>query len=330
MESDDPLVHYEQKQLYRLNLPNNETRSFMKAVSEASDIGLFQEYCKLVDEYSRRNLSFLADIQDAFTGALRRFQVVCEKQGAALNFRFGMPMRWPEMALLWTHLNKSHKKRRRLEKCKSAMEIEIPFPSWSWMGWIGAVKTSDYQRVLRSEIKWYYMNPNTCSLEHLPSEVLEKKRPSGLESSTSPRVLRDQWVPADASTEIHQADVASFNLQDFGGKLLFYTSIAMLPLARNTGDRITTDSANYLFGEKCQGWIHVDVEWVTTHPHGLFEFIVIARHMYPDFEDPGKCDGLMVMLVERHEGIAYRVAIGSVREDVWVKEKLRWDLVILG
>jgi hypothetical protein len=92
-----------------------------------------EEYSRLVQDYSQRQLTFREDIVPAFSGI-----TTTVSQSFQNGFIFGLPELFFDVALLW-----------RFEISKDGMGIAYKMtigdmthsmaklPSWSWMGWHG-------------------------------------------------------------------------------------------------------------------------------------------------------------------------------------------------
>ncbi|PFH63383.1 hypothetical protein XA68_12347 [Ophiocordyceps unilateralis] len=330
LETANPLVHYEDKPLLGLNLANSWTNSFMKKVEEAVNTSPFQRYASMVDEYTARNLSFPEDVANAFTGGLKRFQHLCQKSGIPTCFVFGLPTAWLELALIWNHAG-SRAWKRRTVKWRYAPGVELAFPSWSWMGWMGATNTQSCLEILepgvRPEVNWYYVEPRQQSIRPLVSGASTKTQSPWFRTSDAERVLRRRWKLEGAQSTVTEQDIASLGLSsvDCSGKLLFYTSVCFLPL---TAEEDLGRQTFRIGSGRSQ--IEVDHDWAKGRLGDMFEFIVLGRRMDNDDNDPGKLDSLLVMLVQREATIAYRVAVGAVAEADWVAAEPRWQLVVLG
>lgn len=90
----------------------------------------FSEYARVVREYSKRSLSFESDVHNAFTGVMNKFSPYIEGTG----FMSGHPLKRFDNSLLWYPTSAV---RRR--KADVAVGQQYPFPTWSWMGWVGSV-----------------------------------------------------------------------------------------------------------------------------------------------------------------------------------------------
>jgi hypothetical protein len=98
------------------------------------------QYALAVTNYSTRNLSFQSDGLRAFSGIIGYFQSRCK-----VEFTFGLPIICLDLALLW-HA------RRPLRRRENEPGLP-PFPSYSWVGWIGPVGF-DASYPLVSRVSW--------------------------------------------------------------------------------------------------------------------------------------------------------------------------------
>ncbi|KAL7952294.1 heterokaryon incompatibility domain-containing protein [Trichoderma compactum] len=86
------------------------------------------EYCRLVEEYTGRNMSYPSDRLPGINGVLDVF-----RRAFGLQFLHGLPEVLIHMALLWQPRNK-------LKSVPKDPKTGLPFfPSWSWTGWAGPV-----------------------------------------------------------------------------------------------------------------------------------------------------------------------------------------------
>lgn len=91
------------------------------------------EYCRLVEEYTGRNMSYASDRLLGISGVL---DVLRREFG--LYFIHGLPEILIYVALLWQPRNKIKRVPKDPETC-------LPFsPSWSWTGWTGPVGYEDW------------------------------------------------------------------------------------------------------------------------------------------------------------------------------------------
>jgi hypothetical protein len=88
----------------------------------------FRAYAALVDEYSRRDLTFDSDSIDAFAGILSYLEPFFRGE-----FLFGLPITEMENALLWIPT-------REMQRRTHPETGKPIFPTWSWAGWHGKVE----------------------------------------------------------------------------------------------------------------------------------------------------------------------------------------------
>ena len=335
LETDNEHVRYNETPLHRFNLSNDISIPFMKQVEESSSVTQFQEYALLVEEYTRRDLSFPGDVVDAFTGALLQFKKIHETAESPIEFYFGTPLSFLGLALRWQPQLNCSPHQRRAAKWRTQEGVEVSFPSWSWTGWIGNTRF-EYPQTMefmyRSEIHIFYVEL-TGKLARIPP-LDHPPQPSWLQHSGK-FLLREQWRSDDGPIEPTIDQVRSQNGQNLYGLLVFYSSTCFLPLIeRNDGlvpkqNQIKSVTHYFISGDG-QGWIEIDPAWISSHPAPKYEFVVLSRSLNSDWEDPGKKDSLTVMLIEWKESIAYRVGVGSVSESVWVNANPTWTLILLG
>ncbi|KAL7892278.1 heterokaryon incompatibility domain-containing protein [Trichoderma sp. SZMC 28014] len=92
-----------------------------------------REYCRIVEEYTGRDMSYASDRLLGVSGVLDVLQ-----REFGLSFIHGLPEAIIYMALLWQPRNKV---KRVPKDPKSCLPL---FPSWSWTGWTGPVGYEDW------------------------------------------------------------------------------------------------------------------------------------------------------------------------------------------
>ncbi|KAH8695721.1 heterokaryon incompatibility protein-domain-containing protein [Phaeosphaeriaceae sp. PMI808] len=103
----------------------------------------FLQYAEFVTEYSQRRLTNSEDILNAFAGVLVK---VSDHQEINTTLEHGLPMKYLQIALLWSSTDPTRFSRR-----KSKTFDEFQFPSWSWIGWEGPVA---YYPVAKANPDW--------------------------------------------------------------------------------------------------------------------------------------------------------------------------------
>jgi hypothetical protein len=97
---------------------------FIKPTAKTSN---FDTYACMVSDYTRRDMGFIQDAENAIKGCLIAIQGMFFG-----TFIYGLPDSEIDFALLWCPIGPT---KRRIDP-----KTEAPlFPSWSWLGWIGPV-----------------------------------------------------------------------------------------------------------------------------------------------------------------------------------------------
>lgn len=138
-------------------------------------------YHRLVEEYSGRMLTQNGDGLDAIAGILRAL----EKE-AGQHFLWALPTSFLGDALMWRCDNEGRDEwsgtTKRLDSCtvrsSNGRIIYSPFPSWSWLGWVGKVQYwNDHISMLKVNLQliFYYLDGND-TLVQAPGERNDGKR----------------------------------------------------------------------------------------------------------------------------------------------------------
>lgn len=338
METDNERVFYDEMPLYRFGARNKLSGPFMKHVQELSSVSIFEEYAQSVAEYSRRQFSFQGDVLDAFEGLQHSIRTSDRINPFSLQFYSGLPSVWFEMALCWTPVLTS-KVHRRHALYRQPSGVELPFPSWSWVGWIGEVEyiyPRNMEARVRPETKFYMINHKGSPIPIRVNLVTSEPISPSPESSAADRKLRSKWKPEGAPVNISRSDAqVQESCHQPRPHLAFYSSCAFLSIIeRNDGLSVNGNQTNpnrqYFIAGESKGWINIDAEWMADNPAPTYEFVMISRSVEDDWADPGMLDMLNVMLIERRDGMAYRVGVGLVSETVWADTESEWKIVHLG
>ncbi len=152
-------------------------------IGEAETTNL-REYQTVVTQYTNRDLSYQADALAAFEGI---GSYLCKSLFRESRMIAGTPTCILDLALLWVPKSPLQ---RRMDQAQGT----YPFPSWSWVGWLGAV---DYQREesesVISRVKW------------LNGEDLTKQLPQEL--TGAPPSSWDGWVDWERHTKEFLASI---------------------------------------------------------------------------------------------------------------------------
>ena len=146
-------------------------------------------YLKVVEAFTKREITFEYDVLNAFEGVARRMYPMFRS-----DFVVGLPRTELDYCLLWEPAGRL---RRRLDCDGNAL-----FSSWSWAGWVGEVQIDWTERIPR--IKWLDESANEVSID-------EYRRPY-VSSASDPAVTkwregwREEWTRSDVRYYHHVSD----------------------------------------------------------------------------------------------------------------------------
>jgi hypothetical protein len=263
-----------------------------------------EEFWDLISQYCSRTLSKEEDVLNALTGVLKTFMPTLGE------FRFGMPIHFLGLMLLWETEDKLLVVRR----------TGTDIPSWSWAAWQGYKSRYDamggFLTNAASPVQFFELadrdetRPITSS--RLIADPIYLERPY-------PRI-KDQCRP---SSPLPKEKLESCKLTSpFHKYLLFWTSTARFIVERRP---ILSDQCDYAVRNKqgiSVGTLALSPEWRISQPDRL-EFIVLAV-LYGHL--------LHLMAIEWVDGIARRVqAMGRpVGQQVWLDANPVQKLIVLG
>lgn len=97
------------------------------------ELRYWKTYQKLVATYTRRTFSYRGDVFDAFRAVLQGLSDL----GKGETFTWGLPRSHFEQSLLWSSFRGQQRSKALSTLPMTSLQVRVPFPSWSWMGWIG-------------------------------------------------------------------------------------------------------------------------------------------------------------------------------------------------
>ncbi|KAH5032036.1 hypothetical protein HBI74_077970 [Parastagonospora nodorum] len=255
-------------------------------------------YGNFVSAYLRRELSFRSDILNAFHGISKLLCVAMDTE-----FYAGLPLKWLDHALLW--------------QLYGSTDRQVGFPAFSWAGWVGGAEAPYWLRAesTRQLVTWYRLEEGLWTKCHGKEEL---KEPliiiPELDSSAYLDVTSTiQWSLATIT------QVASFMLSTSATGL---EDAAMWPDSEHVW--ILDDSS------RRAGLILIDRAWMTQSvtKGAKHDFILLSSAQrsrirdVPNFDDTcfEQRDWCLVnvMLVRwQNEGVAERIAVGTMHCDAW-------------
>lgn len=116
---------------------NSQTVNNLGIITSSGSNSLWEYYRYLVERYSRRDMTFDGDVYNAFQAV-----VVGLERTSGERFLWGLPVSRFDLAISWDTFH-SLKRRTAVSKLPmTSLNVNVIFPSWSWMGWIGQVHCS--------------------------------------------------------------------------------------------------------------------------------------------------------------------------------------------
>ena len=275
-------------------------------------------YRILVEKYSGRNFAKEEDYLNAFSGILEKFRELYNE-----HFVWGLPESLFSSALTWpceTSPPLARKKRRTgLQSFRQVdgTSAKCPFPSWSWVGWIGEVylaQCSDELQPNATGLEFY----NIDEKGHLKL-IQEEKAPSGQNAP----VLRT-WRGMENMAITDNIPQGFLSTPQAHAALFFWSSNATL---RVQHDDVRFPSERKVYGsndlEFAARWKQLPASLSETS--NVFSAVVVG-----DTDTwGGHKDYLNIMLVSWVEGIAYREGMLSMLETDWVKLDRTWRQIVL-
>ena len=264
------------------------------------------KYSPLVADYARRQLTFAFDALNAFLGIL---STLTDYSGE--KFLWGHMLSHFERQLYWV----GHSSPR-------APPQYGYFPTWSWVGWHGEVSLRHVET---------YDPVVTCVVA---SSEGETRRYSRLSSVSG--------IPAGSRSLLGSADIVAGAINDqlamvpkSGFHLLFYTFIAtfyLMPQGRlvlpDLPPRDEFDSRGSWCGFKPDyGLLVPSLHGPDLCEKGFRECILLGRRAPASKWDRPH---VVVMLIKRSFGIAYRLGIADMPEEFWEAAQRSWKLIVLG
>lgn len=132
----------------------------------------FAFYAELMVEYSRKSLSFPHDIMDALAGIVNVLEA-----SSGWTFLYGMPAQFLDWALLWVPIQCPTARRT-----PASLSPGNYFPSWSFVGWMGAVNfhaaLDTELRDLKSAVSRFEVldMSQQSGFRPVPRAIIEKRR----------------------------------------------------------------------------------------------------------------------------------------------------------
>jgi hypothetical protein len=315
--------HWETTDLPKLRRAVPESKvhlSNLTTLAEERIDELKSPYREAVMQYTQRQFSFESDILNAFEGIMDAIQVATGD-----TFFWALPQSIFTSAICW--YDPSVSRRTAMYSLHSESDLNsstpIPFPSWSWLGWLG-MKLFPPLNLHSTEIVFHRLgdkgNPVAIKQGIPEGEIPDDGTGWDYED------LRSQWKdPNQTAVSTHHITSSVIHLPIAPTLLFFWTSSCRLQITHTNKDS-TSEVRDKKGATICNLMTNLPTSFPDTGEEGAeHEFIVIARDL-TTFKPM-----LYIMLVLIDDGIAYRQTIAQIKEQDWIAQGDRvWKLVVLG
>ena len=292
-------------------------------------------YRHLAENYSGRVLTFQTDELNAFQGILHLLT-----EGFQEEFFWALPTTYLEESLKWGSGSYTARNQRRNvgthTQITSFGSVEhVPFPSWSWTGWIGNNDISAYG------LEW--TGTHSLVFYRLRDHGRVEKIVRGAVQIRTPRLHGQESVEQKPMQEkrVGRAKNDKFNLPSFyditrtvitedhipshvigsplaSVVLCFWTSTATVTAQSDRDGRVQFTQGSQIVSMK-QGASHIMYEPNTAQ---LKELIMCCRLSTGDF--------IFCLICSVDNDIVYREHVVEVHERHWQQLQTAWKPVILG
>ena len=311
--------------------------------------GTFNEYSRLVEEYSHRQITYTRDVLNALAGLLHIFEL-CFKYPV----RKGLPEILLDVAILW----------RPSEQLLSRACKELP--SWSWAGWIGRVAYEEPfssfvgvqgqivrvpqengQERIRPLLRWYTWNSTRHDFEAINKNGLGI--PFGMNDNEN---LPYEWEKTPDGVMMPSAmDLPESTLSLLDDRHLIFWTISSTAF-------IFEEEVNWVVEESGQsqkaplrrsivnhiglnrvGTILLDGQDPVRFDAQMHEFIVISEAQYYGIEKETAQQGefmefplynVMLIQWDDRKEIANRLGMGRIEKSAWRQVDYRLQIIVLG
>ncbi|KXT00870.1 hypothetical protein AC578_959 [Pseudocercospora eumusae] len=319
-------------------------------------------YATIVQRFTSRQISFAADILNAFIGVSNRLAPLFKD-----GFRFGLPKNELDTQLLWQPMGNIE---RRIHE-DTGQPI---YPTWSWAGWVGPItgnvggrlSTSDFELMHDSSDTWFTMD-QCRGVSSYPSSKWTKDLWRGYmfwsENKTTdvfyahpveklpfrqayrPRLLKNEHGSAEI---LHmRAEVVKFRITGernqqadsvMKTKVAGIGGIEALVLSNSDSDWVgTVFSPSSIVSDLEHGYYDCIKISTTSTDHSLW------NNQPSELMELGKCcdtgkyartntsnEQVDILVVEKRDGISYRLGAGICHMQAFADAKPRRIEVLLG
>ncbi|KAL7800319.1 heterokaryon incompatibility protein domain-containing protein [Trichoderma ceciliae] len=303
------------------------------------DMQFWKTYQNLVATYTRRDFTCQGDVFDGFFAVIQGLSTLSGDE-----FTWGLPRSHFEQGLLWTSFSGVRRRQDFSTLPMTSLHVKVPFPSWSWMGWIGEASVciddelcGEYELCLLSPYIFTSEIPEILCFEHQHNPLrLERVRgTSAVYDNLQSRVNTDWKRQEKQPVTLHDIETHYSELSAELGDtpetqlIFFWTSSSLFTLVLPTDPAIRhaniADSREDIVGSTgIMGPESVYLNRETDGDRSQHEFIVLGSRRSQFSEAT-----LLVLQIKWEGNIAYRVNCGEIKEDAWQAGAHTWKLIAL-
>lgn len=300
------------------------------------------EYEWVVEEYTRRQLTYSDDIERAFTGIQNVLKL------ALRDFQHGLPVSYLDMAILW----------RPSDALGRRSGLATNFPTWSWMGWIGSVSYSAHfpsprnmpEERSRPLLYWYKVGPNgiLTRLRQTWEDIFDQ-------FNTQSQFLVEQWKPLTQPEGMYSSPPRCDTFLELSYvHLAFRSCVATFSVRTSHSTKLNTSSLTYdIYREHL--WVGNAEFYSPINVGSECDFIVLSEAQLPGIPELDKksrwnydhfnfFNVIAVVWDNRskpwdknkdichhdHALLAYRCGVGAISKEAWTQGNTRWMDILLG
>ncbi|KAJ4317168.1 hypothetical protein N0V84_007472 [Fusarium piperis] len=291
-------------------------------------------------QFSFREFTFSADVLPAFLGVIRRYEHLNKEM-----IHWGLPTQLFDQALVWKAGTEPRKEMYRLV-CGDGEVREVPYPSWSWLGWTGLISPTLHNYKLwgkttkgetGAELVFYQLlsDGQVLLIEGLGQAVDSSLKWKGESVVRGPIDTDNLIVSKMESIDISEADrETAYDT----GQLVFWTShIAVKAkfeeekLLIQLQDQVLELNAYFSQSFRSISRNKDDVSDSETAEEAQTVDLIFVSRFYEvaQAEETGKLNAMIVEERVAGSGIWSRVGMGIIEEVDWPRLEPKWEMVIL-
>lgn len=294
-------------------------------------------------QFSLREFTFSADVLPAFLGVVRRYEHLNNE-----TMHWGLPTELFDQSLTW-RAGMSRREEMHQFVCDDDKIREVPYPSWSWLGWTGFIGPTIHNYELwgktnmgetGGELVFYTLlsDGKVRLVEGLGQAGDSGLKWKGESVVKGPIATTDLIVPKMESTGISEAEKKNTPAYDTGC-LVFWTSHAVVKakvgqdkLLLHLQDQVLELKAS--FSQSFKDVSHYEDDESSLKPDEeaqTMDLIFISRfYEIASAKETGKLNVFVVEKSVPGSDIWSRVGAAVIQETDWIRLEPNWEMVILG